>query len=143
MAINLGSSSIGIMQETSHANGFAGTAVSAGTLTYTNGIYRYATIATQAAGLFYFGATEQHIVTGLHVTIVSGDITVNLVNVAADGSIVAGESWKLFTATAVTSLNKSLAELELVLHKRQALQIITTKPGIAYINVALERSYGR
>lgn len=129
---------IGVQQ---HATtNFDGNAPTEGTPpTFANGTYKYED--QTKGGLFVFNTGEPVIVNRLAITIASGNITVNLVNLDTSGSPISGESWLIASATSVTSMWKDESSLKITVLQNQAIQVITTTAGYATLVYSLERTF--
>ncbi len=116
-------------------------------------IYKYAQLAADGGGLFFWNCNEALVCSQVHVDLgAAGDITVNLVNLdpsainADSPTILSGESMMIAQATAVRFIALDEARLKTVMLPYQAIQIITTASGqaqIAQVVASLERQFVR
>lgn len=116
-------------------------------------IYKYAQLAADGGGLFFWNCNEALVCSQIHVDLgAAGDITVNLVNLDPtkinddSPTILAGESMLIEQATGVRFIALDEARFKTILLPYQAIQIITTnstQAQIAQVVASLERTYVR
>ncbi len=100
------------------------------------GIYRYPT--ENAGGRIYWdGVREPMVINSFLVTLVSGNVSLSLVNLDSAGAPIAGEEFLLADGTGVTTLN--LPKFGLVILQTQALKLVTSTAAIAEICGSIER----
>jgi 3-hydroxymyristoyl/3-hydroxydecanoyl-(acyl carrier protein) dehydratase len=118
-----------------------------------NSLYKYAELAANGGGLFFWNNNEPLICSQIHVDLgAAGDITVSLVNLdptKVDDDLpgaLAGESIIIEQSTGVRFIALDEARFKTVLLPFQAIQIVTTASGaaqIAQVVASLERTYVR
>lgn len=118
-----------------------------------NSIYKYAQLANDGGGLFFWNTNEPLVCSQIHVDLGgSGNITVSIVNLDPahinddSPTILTGESITIEAATSVTFIALDEARFKTILLPYQGIQIVTTASGgaqIAQVLASLERSYVR
>lgn len=155
-----GSSSTAIQQRVATGHVFNGTLPQAAgpvradsPLALGNSIYKYAQLAADGGGLFFWNCSEALVCSQIHVDLgAAGNITVSLVNldpttINADvPTILAGESMVIEQSTGASFIALDEARFKTILLPFQAIQIVTTASGapqIAQVLASLERTYVR
>lgn len=116
-------------------------------------IYKYAQLAADGGGLFFWNTPEPLVCSQIHVDLgAAGDVTIKLVNLDPahlnddTPTILSGEAITIEAATGVSFMALDEARFKTVLLPYQGIQIITTasgQPQIAQVVASLERTYVR
>lgn len=116
-------------------------------------IYKYAQLAADGGGLFFFNTLEPLVCSQIHIDLGgAGDISVFVVNLDPtkieddQPGLIAGESILVESSTGARFLALDEARFKTVLLPYQAIQIVTTASGaaqIAQVVASLERTYVR
>lgn len=116
-------------------------------------IYKYAQLAADGGGLFFWNNIEPLVCSQIHVDLgAAGDITISLVNLDPTKvnddlpSVLSGESMIIEQATGVRFIALDEARFKTILLPYQAIQLVTTASGqaqIAQVVASLERTYVR
>lgn len=155
-----GNTSTAIQQRVASGHLFNGTlpqngAVRADSPLYTpgNSIYKYAQLAADGGGLFFWNTSEPLVCSQIHVDLgAAGNVTVSIVNLDPahinddQPTILSGESITIESATNVSFIALDEARFKTILLPYQAIQIVTsnsTAAQIAQVVASLERSYVR
>jgi hypothetical protein len=118
-----------------------------------NSCYKYASLAADGGGLFFWNNVESLVCSQIHVDLgAAGDITVSLVNLDPtkinddQPAILAGESIIIEQSTGVRFIALDEARFKTILLPYQAIQIVTTATAgaqIAQVVASLEKTYVR
>lgn len=118
-----------------------------------NSCFKYAQLAADGGGLFFWNNSEPLILSQIHLDLgANGDSTISIVNLNPTTlnddlpAVLAGESFpiSILAATRFVVLNE--AQLKTVLLPYQAIQIVTTNSGaaqIAQVTASLEKTFLR
>jgi hypothetical protein len=116
-------------------------------------IYKYAQLAADGGGLFFWKTLEPLVCSQIHIDLgAASDVTIKLVNLDPAHvnddlpTILSGEAITIEAATGVTFVALDEARFKTVLLPYQGIQIITTasgQPQIAQVMASLERTYVR
>ena len=118
-----------------------------------NSCFKYATLAADGGGLFFWNNIESLVCSQIHVDLgAAGDITVSLVNLNPATinddlpAVLAGEAIIIEQAIGVNFIALDEARFKTILLPYQAIQIVTTATAgaqIAQVIASLEKTYVR
>jgi len=118
-----------------------------------NSLYKYAPLAANGGGLFFWNNIESLVCSQIHVDLgASGDITVSIVNLNPTTieddlpAALAGEEIIIEQSTGVRFVALDEARFKTILLPYQAIKIVTTNTGaaqIAQVVASLEKTYVR
>jgi hypothetical protein len=118
-----------------------------------NCLYKYAQLAADGGGLFFWNNAESLILSQIHLDLgAAGDTTISIVNLDPATlnddlpAVIAGESMPISITTAQRLVVLNEAQLKTVLLPYQGIQIVTTNSGaaqIAQVTVSIERTFMR
>lgn len=118
-----------------------------------NCMFKYAALAADGGGLFFWNTYESLILSQIHLDLgANGDATISIVNLNPTTvnddlpAVVAGESMLISSTTAQRLVVLNEAQLKTVLLPYQGIQIVTTNSGaaqIAQVTASLERTFMR
>ncbi len=118
-----------------------------------NCLYKYAPLAADGGGLFFWNNQESLILSQIHLDLgAAGDSTISIVNLNPTTlnddlpAIIAGESMPISIVTATRFVVLNEAQLKTVLLPYQGIQIVTSNSGaaqIAQVTASLERTFMR
>jgi len=118
-----------------------------------NCVYKYAPLAGDGGGLFFWNSPESLILSQIHLDLgANGDTTISIVNLNPATinddlpAPLAGESMPISITVAQRLVVLNEAQLKTVLLPYQGIQIVTTNSGaaqIAQVTASLERTFMR
>ena len=144
MARRPASHSTAILQRINAAQQFTGViSPGAESTTHNGSVYEFA--AADAGGLFYWDGSEPVMVDQINIDLgANGDVVINLVNLDANNTPIAGESWQLFTQAGARYVFLDETKFKCTLLPKQAIQVISTVAAtakIAQVVGMIERAY--